>query len=538
MFYVLRFMNKTCKNCKQTFEIAPDDATFYEKVNVPAPRFCPPCRTQRRLLHRNERTLYRRPCDRCGADGVSIYPVGTPWPVYCNPCWWGDAWDGKSFGMEYNPAKSFFDQYRELLNKVPRINLLCITSVNSEYTNNSADNKNCYLLFAAEKNQDCMYGRLVQGCKSVVDCSWTYDSESCYECVDVRQSFGCLFCERCQTGRDLLFCYDVRDSQNCILSTNLRHASYRIENKQCTKEEYEAKKKEILASQESIEAAKKRFEELKAQAIVKYAFQTKCNDATGDYLYNVHHSRMMFDASNAKDCSYMADVEDPTDCLDGNNMYYRPERCLDVMGTLQTYNCKFSTYAMYCSSVEYSDSLQNCQDCFGSIGLKKAQYCILNKQYTKEEYDALVSTIKAQMTKPHRSNTMRPWQKIISPIRCNPTSRPEPMEKKTGGTCLPVLTAKRISKSRPTNSHSMSIWAFRFRARILNVVCRTVCVSAIHGRCGSGSVCVSLAILMMPSHARMDSKRHLRPIEKKLYTAKSVITLKLLNECLVKPLII
>src|SRR3989338_10042734 len=396
MFYVLRFMNKTCKNCKQTFEIAPDDATFYEKVNVPAPRFCPPCRTQRRLLHRNERTLYRRPCDRCGADGVSIYPVGTPWPVYCNPCWWGDAWDGKSFGMEYNPAKSFFDQYRELLNKVPRINLLCITSVNSEYTNNSADNKNCYLLFAAEKNQDCMYGRLVQGCKSVVDCSWTYDSESCYECVDVRQSFGCLFCERCKTGRDLLFCYDVRDSQNCILSTNLRHASYRIENKQCTKEEYEAKKKEILASQESIEAAKKRFEELKAQAIVKYAFQTKCNDATGDYLYNVHGSRMMFDASNAKDCAYMADVEDPTDCLDGNNMYYRPERCLDVMGTLQTYNCKFSTYAMYCSSVEYSDSLQNCQDCFGSIGLKTAQYCILNKQYTKEEYDALVSKIKAQ----------------------------------------------------------------------------------------------------------------------------------------------
>src|SRR3989344_1296669 len=168
MFYVLRFMNKTCKNCKQTFEIAPDDATFYEKVNVPAPRFCPPCRTQRRLLHRNERTLYRRPCDRCGADGVSIYPVGTPWPVYCNPCWWGDAWDGKSFGMEYNPAKSFFDQYRELLNKVPRINLLCITSVNSEYTNNSADNKNCYLLFAAEKNQDCMYGRLVSDARLVV----------------------------------------------------------------------------------------------------------------------------------------------------------------------------------------------------------------------------------------------------------------------------------------------------------------------------------------------------------------------------------
>ncbi|MBI4407564.1 MAG: hypothetical protein HY565_03640, partial [Candidatus Kerfeldbacteria bacterium] len=38
-----------------------------------------------------------------------------------------------------------------------------------------------------------------------------------------------------------------------------------------------------------------------------------------------------------------------------------------------------------------------CRDCFGCIGLSNAQYCILNKQYTKAEYEQLLPKIKAQM---------------------------------------------------------------------------------------------------------------------------------------------
>jgi len=35
---------------------------------------------------------------------------------------------------------------------------------------------------------------------------------------------------------------------------------------------------------------------------------------------------------------------------------------------------------------------------FGCVGLRNKQYCILNKQYSKEEYEALVPKIKAHMT--------------------------------------------------------------------------------------------------------------------------------------------
>jgi hypothetical protein len=54
-----------------------------------------------------------------------------------------------------------------------------------------------------------------------------------------------------------------------------------------------------------------------------------------------------------------------------------------------------------CSSgsrnIEYSTRLVNCSDCFGCVGLKKKQYCILNKQYEKEKYFEMVEKIKHQM---------------------------------------------------------------------------------------------------------------------------------------------
>jgi hypothetical protein len=39
----------------------------------------------------------------------------------------------------------------------------------------------------------------------------------------------------------------------------------------------------------------------------------------------------------------------------------------------------------------------SCQDCFGCIGLRKKQYCIFNKQYSKEDYFQLREKIIEQM---------------------------------------------------------------------------------------------------------------------------------------------
>src|SRR3989338_6925066 len=96
---------RVCQNCKNGFRVREKDAQFYARVHAPLPSYCPPCRMQRRIAHRNERTLYRRMCDLCKKEGVSIYHSGTPFPVYCAPCWWGDSWDARSYGMAYDPSR-------------------------------------------------------------------------------------------------------------------------------------------------------------------------------------------------------------------------------------------------------------------------------------------------------------------------------------------------------------------------------------------------------------------------------------------------
>ncbi|MEK7081067.1 MAG: hypothetical protein AAB902_01615 [Patescibacteria group bacterium] len=175
--------------------------------------------------------------------------------------------------------------------------------------------------------------------------------------------------------------------------------NYCIENVQCTKEEFEKKKMEILASHESTEKAKKRYDELRAKALVKYAVATKCNNATGDYMYNCHDGVNIFDMGNTKNSSYIADGEDAIDCQDCNNLYFKPERLYNIMGILQGNNCIVGVFVMYCNETYYSDSCYNCVNCFGCVGLNKKNYYILNKEYPKEEYQKIKEEIVAQLKK-------------------------------------------------------------------------------------------------------------------------------------------
>jgi len=101
---------KNCQNCKKDFVIEPDDFSFYEKIKVSLPTFCPECRFQRRMMWRNERSLYHQECAKCKAKIISIYSKEKPFPVYCNTCWFGDDWDPFDYAVEYDSSKSVLSQ--------------------------------------------------------------------------------------------------------------------------------------------------------------------------------------------------------------------------------------------------------------------------------------------------------------------------------------------------------------------------------------------------------------------------------------------
>ncbi|MGC9603318.1 MAG: hypothetical protein ABSF47_02510 [Minisyncoccia bacterium] len=395
---------RNCQNCKQNFVIESDDFDFYEKMKVPAPTFCPDCRLVRKLIWRNERVLYRRECDLCNKSVISIYPKESPLKVYCHDCWWGDKWDPQVYAAKFNPSKPFFEQYRTLVESVPVINLFNTNPVNSEYCNYASNSKNCYLFVGGRECENILYANRVFSSKDSIDLYDANKLELSYEAIQCKNCNRLFFGQLCTDCNDSWFLYDCRGCQNCFGCANLRGQQYHIWNQPYQKEDYFAKLKEFdLESRAGLEKAKKLAEEHLAKYIRRYAHIVNSPGSTGDNLYNCRNCKYCFDltGSDSESCKFthFAGVG----MKDSYDNYGAP-RAEQVYETLaigfesnDNSHYYFSYFVRGSHDIYYSYNCVSSSYLFGCVGLRNKQYRILNKQYTKEEYEELVPKIIQQM---------------------------------------------------------------------------------------------------------------------------------------------
>lgn len=97
-------------------------------------------------------------------------------------------------------ASDFIRDLEALQKSVPRLGMINVKSENSDYCTHSDQNKDCYMLFAANFNQDCYYGGIVLYSEDCVDCEYITRCRLCYMCVDCEDSYDCRY------GQDLLSC--------------------------------------------------------------------------------------------------------------------------------------------------------------------------------------------------------------------------------------------------------------------------------------------------------------------------------------------
>src|SRR3989338_5486993 len=393
---------KNCQNCKKDFTIEPDDFAFYEKIKVPAPTFCPECRMQRRLVWRNERTLYRRKCDATGKDIVSIFAPDKNVKVYEQKYWWADKWNPLDYGQDYDFKKSFFDQFKELVAKVPLLNVFNANAVNSDYCNFTINHKNSYLVAAGWDNEQVMYSSRVSFSKDSVDCFVCHKLELGYGNISCKNSYHLthsVYSENCSNSA---FLFDCNNCQFCFGCTNLRSRSYCIFNEQYSKEDYVEKMKEFsLGSFSNEEKFKTKFQELKKEDVHRYAHLIKCQNVIGDNIEQSKNCYYCFDLAGEAENSKWSHwgtygLKDSYDTGPGTGgkselaceMVSSGVNCHNQVCTITNWNCTNRQYSFNCHS---SNNI------FGCVSLKNNQYCIFNKQYSKEEYEALVEKIKKQM---------------------------------------------------------------------------------------------------------------------------------------------
>ena len=393
---------RNCQNCKNDFTIEPDDFSFYEKIKVPPPTFCPECRAQRRFAFRNERKLFKVKDYFNGETIFSLCPEESGKRVVSQEEWFSDVWNGMDYGVDYDFTRPFFEQFKKFNLKVPVYNLNVEFMVNSPYCANTSSLKNSYLCFNSNHSEDCMYGNATDFSKDCIDNSHINHSEGCYECFWLQNCYKCYFTIMSVESSNLWFCRDCLGCSDCFGCTNLRKSSHCIFNKQYSKEEYfEELKKMGLNTISGLLNAREVARSFWKSQPTKCSQGLKNLDSTGSYVTsskNVNDSFLIREGENLKYCQYLQ-VPKNKDCYDssawGSNMELDYEVCL--CGN-NSYNLKFSSNCWpNCKNCEYCIDNFSCSDCFGCSGLKKKQYCIFNKQYEKDEYFKMVEKIKKQM---------------------------------------------------------------------------------------------------------------------------------------------
>lgn len=401
---------QACKQCGNMFEITDDDLKFLESVSpvfngkkeiIPSPTHCPDCRLQRRLASPNIRNFYKRNCDSCGKQMVSAYSPDKQLVIYCQACWWGDKWDACTYGRDIDFNRPFIEQMKELQRVVPRPTLMNKSPENSEYCNYAGFNKNCYLaVFGSWYNEDCLYGTYYDHSKSSVDCGFLTQGELCYESLFGTKLYQCFYCVDSSDCSDCLFSLNLRGCRNCMFCSNLRNKEYHIDNKQVSPEEFEAVRSS-LKQYSNLQALLQRFHEWRVTCMRPATYTINCENCSGDYLRNcknVHDANMV---TNVEDGKYLFCCEYSKDCQDCSMMGYDNAQLFYecVTAGVGGQRNQFCFHNWTCNDMLYCDTPQSSSDCFGCVCVQRKRHCILNKQYTKEEYEALVPKIIDHMRK-------------------------------------------------------------------------------------------------------------------------------------------
>jgi hypothetical protein len=393
------------EHCEDTFQIESEDIEFLKMLRVPPPTYCPTCRRMRRLVHMNLTRFFKRACNAPGHSEqiISIFPPDCPFPVYDYQYQISDAFDAHVFAKEYVKGESPLDQFFALRKEVPMPSFLNRdpSSINSEYSNGGRESKNCYYATGSFNSENVWYAGLSFKSKDVMDCRDISYSDTVYGALSSDHLYKSSLIYFSKDCSDSILLFDCKNCTNCFGCVNLRNKRYCVFNEQKTKEEYEAFIAALMPiSYSELESHKKQFWTLVRSLPVNASRNVSTQNVVGTLVENSRNLYQVTESDKSEHLRYCDGVLSHKDSMDvlfsgGNSeMQYQSTN----NGSDST-KMKFSVSSKYTTESEFLLNCKNISNCFMCIGLYDKSYCILNKQYSPEEYWKLLDEIKTDMFK-------------------------------------------------------------------------------------------------------------------------------------------
>ncbi len=304
------------------------------------------------------------------------------------------------YGIDYDFNKSFFENFEILMKKMPWPNVYhySMENENADYADILRMSKNVYL--SKVVIQDCsnvLYSYVVkENSHNVFNSVFViWNNDNIYWSFWVFNSFNVFYSKYIVNSSDIWFSTNLIGCKECIFCDWLENASYCINNVQYSKEEYEKKKQEILSQKEKFEdwynnlnAKWKNF----GSQNVDWEFVVNSQDVQQWYFgYNIKNWNKFFfigGTNGDEDFEWLMFAWSPyLREAYNSSMFWDTEKVYFSWLVGTGYDI---WYSMYVHNIKY---------CFGCIGLMDKEFCILNKQYTKEEYFEMKKKILNQMDK-------------------------------------------------------------------------------------------------------------------------------------------
>lgn len=173
----------------------------------------------------------------------------------------------------------------------------------------------------------------------------------------------------------------------------------------------------------------KRYQALKLKYPRRDTWTLNTENSNGNYLFDTKNVDKGYLVRRSEDARYIYESSRCKDCYDLTRTA-DGELCYETSGTVDLSYSAFCNLTYQSSNLLYCDNCQGgTNNCFGSMSLKKHSYCILNKQYKKDEYFTLVEKIIAHMQESKEWGEFFPVQ--LSPFGYNETKAYDwyPLEK-------------------------------------------------------------------------------------------------------------
>ncbi len=303
-----------------------------------------------------------------------------------------EKWTPYDFGVD------FFENYKNLLLKIDLFNFISYWwNENSDYWDVILNSKNCYLSFTVINDcENILYSYSIKDNSSNVlnSVSVYQNSDNIYFWRWIVESYKIYYSSFINNSNNIWFSSNLNWCSECLFCNDLDNCSYYIKNKKYYKQDYLIQKEKILKDKQKFfsyyKGVDKAWKNINSTNVVGSWFFNSENVENGYFWYNVKEWRNLMFVWWINWNQQMYDVFTGWSWTSDNlywivwanwdNLY----SCMNIVMSSNLYYCYF---------------LENCSFCIGCIWLRNKSYCILNKQYTKEEWETLADKIFTQMEK-------------------------------------------------------------------------------------------------------------------------------------------